>query len=195
MFSIVLLAALAGCTSRQFTTTPRAAVEQLLLSAAVDAAMERLELPEVAGKNVYLDFSNLQAYDVEYIRVAARARFAELGATLVGGPEQADLVAELASGGFGLEYKKGVVGLPSLPVPNSPIPSPELAAYKSVEQTAILKLLVFLRAGGRFIAARHYYAKAERDESFVLFWRHQRRDDVRRRWQRAELKVKPERVD
>jgi len=85
---------LVGCTSRAVTTTPRSAIEQLLLSAAVDKAMERLEVPEVVGKKVFLDFTNLQAYDAEYIKVATRARFANsprssahsLGRILIPGP-------------------------------------------------------------------------------------------------------------
>ena len=179
---------MAGCSSRHVTNTPRSAIEQMLLSAAVDKALAELDLPQVDGKHVLLDFTNLKAYDAEYIKVATRARFAELGAILTDKPDQADLIAEVASGALGIEFKKAVVGLPALPVPNSPLPLPEMAAYRSAEQTGIIKLLIFLHANGRFLAADHYYAKADRDESFLLWWRHQRNDDVREGWERAELK-------
>lgn len=180
---------LAGCTSRQFTTTPRTAIEQLLLSAAVDRAMARIELPEVSGKTVYLDFSNLSSYDSEYVKVATRARFSELGAVLAESADGADYVAEVASGGLGMEYKTGMIGLPALPVPSSPVPSPELALYRKVEQTGIMKLLVFVHSGGRFVSLHQYYARADRDEGFLLFWRFQGTDDIRQGWERADLEL------
>jgi len=183
------LLCLAGCTSRTLTSTPRSAIEQLLLSGAVDRSLEKLRLPEAIGKKVFLDFANLKAYDVEYIRAATRARFAKIGALLVEKPEDADLIAEVASGGLGLEYKSAMVGLPAMPVPNAPVPSPEVSAWKSVEQTGIFKLFIFIHAKGRFIAANHYYAKCDRDEGFTLWWRSQREDDIREGWEKADLKL------
>ena len=190
-FAVLLLVwmVLPGCVSRTFSTTPRTAVEQLLLSAAVDRAVERINLPELSGKTVFLDFANLKAYDAEYIRVATRARFSQLGARLVPAAEGADYVAEIASGAFGLEYKTSVVGLPAFPVPNSPVPTPEVSAMKSIEQTAILKLLVFVHSNGQFVASYHYYAKADRDESTILWWRFQKADDIRSTWQKADVKI------
>ncbi len=178
-----------GCSSRLVTNTSRSAIEQMLLTGAVDKAMTKLRLPEVAGKKVYVDFSRLQAVDAGYVQVAVRARLAELGAVLVDKPERAELTAEVASGALGTEYKNAVVGLPALPVPNSPIPLPAAPAYRATERTGIVKLLIFLHAQGKFVAANHYYAKADRGESFLLWWRFQRADEVREGWERADLKL------
>jgi len=178
----------AGCTSRQMTNTSRSAIEQMLLSAAVDRAMTKLVLPEVAGKKVFVDTANLKAYDAEYIRTAVRARLAEQGAILTDAAG-AELTAEVASGAQGTEFKNAIVGFPALPVPNSPVPFPEAALYKSVEQTGIVKLLIFVHAKGKFVAANTYYAKADRQERFVLWWRSQRIDDVRTGWERADAKL------
>jgi hypothetical protein len=114
---------------------------------------------------------------------------AQLGATLVPAPDQADLVAEVASGALGLEYKSGVVGLPAIPVPNSSVPFPEMPFYRTTEQTGIVKLLIFVHAQGKFVAANQYHAKADRDESFLMWYRYQRRDDVREGWERADLNL------
>ena len=178
--------AAAGCASRLVTNTSRSAIEQMLLSRAVDKALAKLELPELAGKRVNVDFANLKAYDQEYIKVATRARIAELGATLVAAPADAEFTVEVASGALGIEFKDSVIGLPPLPVPNSPIPLPEAALYRTIEQTGIFKLLIFVHQNGRFVAANHYYAKADRDESFILWWRYQRRDEIREGWEQAE---------
>ncbi len=185
---IVLLSA-GGCTSRQVTNTPRTAIEQLLLTRAVDKALSKFSLAEIRSKKVFLDFSNLEALGAGYIKTATRARFCKLGATLVEKPDEADLVAEVASGAYGTEYKKSLVGLPALPVPNSPVAFPESAFYKQTEQTGILKLLIFIHAKGKFVAADHFYAKADRTEGFILWWRFQHEDDVRWGWERADAKL------
>jgi hypothetical protein len=177
----------AGCASRVLTNTPRSAVEQLLLTRAVDKALDRFELSELDGAKVFPEFANLKAYDQEYIKVATRARLAGLGATLVEDASGADYVVEVASGGLGIEYKSGTVGLPPLPVPNSPLATPAANAYRTTEQTAIVKLLIFVHARGKLVACNQYYAKADRDESFILWWRFQRVDEVRGGWEQADL--------
>jgi len=179
----------AGCSSRTLTNTPRSAIEQMLLSGAVDRAMEKLDLPEVDGKDVFIDFNNLKSYDVEYVRVAVRARICQQGATLVEEADDADLIAEVSSGALGVEFKEGLIGIPPLPVPNAPVPIPAAPFYRTTEQTGIVKLLIFLHDRGRFVAANHYYARADRDESFLLWWRFQHADDVREGWERADLKL------
>lgn len=196
MGPIVLAAALlAGCSSRTLSTTSRTAIEQLLLSSAVDRAMERFELPMLRGRRVFVDFTNLKGTDAEYVKVAMRARIAQQGATLVDSGEKADLTVEVASGALALEHKTGMIGLPSLPVPQSSVPAPEMPLYKSIEQTAIMKLLVFVHQKGKFIAADQYYAKSDRDESFLLWWRFQRTDDVREGWERADVELSERKPD
>jgi len=119
-----------------------------------------------------------------------RARFAEIGAHLVENAEQADYVAEISSGALGTEYKSSILGIPAIPVPGSPTPLPELALARSIEQTGIVKLLVFVHSNGKAVSTGHYYGKVERDESFILWFRFQPKDDIRTRWEAADEKVK-----
>jgi hypothetical protein len=81
--------------------------------------------------------------------------------------------------------------MPPLPVPNSPVPMPAMPFYKTTEQTAIVKLLIFVHDSGKFVASHMYYAKADRDESFIMHWRSSQTDDVRTGWEQTELKLKP----
>jgi len=189
----ILLSLLAGCTTRTFTNTQRTAIEQLLLSGAVDKAVEKFDIPQIAGKRTYLNFTNLASYDVEYVRAVVRARFTQLGATLVESPDQAEYVAEITSGALGTEYKSTLLGIPSLPVPGSPAPLPELALYRGIEQTGIVKLLVFVYSGGRLVTTGCYYGKFERDENSLLWFQFQRRDDIRKAWEKADKKLKAQR--
>lgn len=179
-----------GCASRVVSNTPRTAIEQMLLSGAVDASLEKFTLPEMSGRKVFLDFSNLKAYDVEYITVATRARFARLGAILVAKPEEAEYTAEVASGGLGTEFKELLVGMPSIPVPNAQVSLPEAPLYRRDEQTGILKLLIFVHKDGQFVAAGEYFAKADRVEHILIFWRFTTGDDIAAEWKQADVKLK-----
>ena len=117
---------------------------------------------------------------------------AQIGAILADDAKVADYVVEVASGAMGNEYKSSMVGIPPLPVPNSPLPTPEAAWFRNIEQTGIVKLLIFVHSQGRFVALDHYYAKADREENFVLWFRFQRQDDIREGWEKAELKCEQE---
>jgi len=188
--AVLILIHLAGCSTRTISTTPRTAIEQMLLSTAVDTALEKFELPQVSGRNVYVDLTNLTGDDAQYMKVAVRARFAEIGATLTDTPDQAEFIAEIASGCLGTEYKSFIIGIPSIPIPGSPAPMPELSLFRKVEQTGIMKFLIFVHTEGRFVALDQYYARADRDESFLLWHRSQQKDDIRESWEKADAKIK-----
>ena len=186
---IVLMVILSGCSTRTVSNTPRTAIEQMLLSTAVDAALEKFELDEARGKKVYIDLANLSGPDSAYMKVAVRGRFAEIGAILASTADDADLTAEVASGCLGTEYKSFIIGIPSIPVPGSGIPTPEASVFRSVEQTGIMKFLIFVHAKGKFVALEQYYAKSDREESFFLWHRSQQKDNIRESWEKADAKI------
>ena len=189
VLSAVLLPA-GGCSSRLVTNPDRSAIEMMLLSGAVDKALARFYVPELINRKVFEDFTNLASYDVEYVRAATRARVCQIGAILVDSADEADYTVEVASGALSLEFKEAVIGLPALPVPNAPVPVPEAPLHRATEQTGIFKLFIFVHSHGKFVAANHYYAKIDRGESFVLWFRSQSRDEVREAWQRADTKLR-----
>jgi hypothetical protein len=191
---VLLSIVLAGCSSRTVSNTPRTAVEQMLLSAAVDAALEKFELPQAKDKKVYVDLTNLKGTGSEYMKVAVRGRFAQIGATLTDNADDADLTAEVASGCLGTEYKSFLIGIPSMPIPGSSVPTPEASVFRTAEQTGIMKFLIFVHAKGRFVALNQYYAKADREESFFLWFRSQQKDEIRESWEKADAKLKQEAI-
>ena len=137
-----------------------------------------------------MNVEHLQATDAPYIKVALRVRLGELGATIIHTEEKADYIVEVASGGLGTEYKTLHIGLPPMPMPGTPVPTPEVSVFKTAEQTGILKLLIYVHRKGQFISAHHYYAKYDRNEIFILWWRFQTKDDIRSGWERADLKLR-----
>ena len=183
---VVAIALSGGCSSRPVTNTPRSAIEQLLLSGAVDRALEKFDPPKIRGKKVYIDFSLLSCYDKEYVQLASRVRFAELGARLVDAADQADWVAQVASGALGTEFKSEAIGMPALPVPNSPVATPEMTAHRSGEQTGIAKLLIAIYEKGRLVSAVTCYDKCDRVESFVFGAKFEPTDEIREAWTEAD---------
>ncbi len=188
LLSLVLSFAV-GCSSRLVTNPSRSAIEMMLLSGAVDKALSRFSMPEFSNRKVFVDFTNLAAYDVEYVRAATRARVCEMGAILVDSADESDYVVEVASGALSIEFKENVIGLPALPVPNAPVPLPEAPLSRSTEQTGIFKLFIFVHSHGRFVSVNHYYAKIDREESIIMGIRSQEHDEVREAWQRADTKL------
>ena len=181
-----------GCTSRTVSNTPRTAIEQLLLSTAVDKALSKVQVPELAGEKAYLDFSDLRAYDGEYVESAFRACVAKNGLIVVEETDEADYTVRVSSGGLGNEYKEFLLGIPALPVPGSPMTLPEVALFKAVEQDGIFKLFVVFYADGKLVSANHYYDKVERDETFFLWMRFQPKDDIRKAWEEADAIIEKE---
>jgi hypothetical protein len=59
-----------------------------------------------------------------------------------------------------------------------------------VEQTGIMKFLIFVHAQGQFVALDQYYARSDRQESFFLWHRSQQKDNIRESWEKADAKVR-----
>jgi hypothetical protein len=129
------------------------------------------------------------------MKVAVRARFAEIGATLTDTSDQAEFTAEVASGCLGTEYKSFIIGIPSIPVPGSTTPTPEASIFRKVEQTGIMKFIIFVHARGQFVTLDQYYARSDRDESFFLWHRSQQKDSIRESWEKADAKIRQKHTD
>lgn len=139
-----LLAALAlGCSSTRETTPQRTATEQILLSRAVDRAVERLKISLPPGTTVYLDPSRFEAYDRGYAVSAIRDRFLASGARMVDARSEAQVIVEIRSGALSTDENEALVGIPSfsLPIPLAgDLETPELALLKQNSRRGIAKI-------------------------------------------------------
>jgi len=141
---------LAGCTTNRVTEPYQTATEQLLVSSAVDHAIDNLKPPIPRGSKVYVD---TEFFDGEnggtdvvlprYTIGAVRDLILRTGGDLVDDRKAADLIVELRNGGQAIDHKTVMVGLPTIPVPiplTGTVQTPELAFYKRDEQRSISKL-------------------------------------------------------
>lgn len=180
---------LIGCEQRPLTHTSRGAIEQLVLSGAVDDALDKFEMRQLRRQKVFVDTQFVDGTDAPYVKMATRVRVGELGAILVESADEADYVLQIARGALGTEYKSSVVGLPALPVPNSPVATPEAPAWSSGKLSGIAKLFIAVYEKGKLVEAFHYYDKCVWEESNVMGKRYSREDEVREEWDEAEQKL------
>ncbi len=142
--SIVALLALilfGGCATTRYSDTSRTGMEQLLISNAVDQALDRVEFPQLAGQSVFIDDKYIECIDKAYVVGCVRHRVLACGAKLADKADSADIVLEVRSGGVGTDKVEAFFGIPpiALPLP-MPVNLPEIRLVGRQTQTGTAKL-------------------------------------------------------
>jgi hypothetical protein len=143
-------AAMIGCGTTRSTDTTRTATEQLLISDAIDRAVQTVNLQTLAGQSVYLDDSRLgDVVDRNYLISTLRQHLLASGCSLRAERDQADYVVEARAGAIGTDRNDLLFGVPSMNVPQifpmQPVPAaiPEVPIAKRRDQRGIAKIAVF----------------------------------------------------
>ena len=140
----VLLAS--GCGTVRETLPARSAMEELLISAAADDAVAKMDPELFAGKTVALDTANLKCSDKEYVVQRLRAQLLNAGARLVPASDDADIVLEAASGAMSMNKREYLFGVPALPFPvpfgSDTLKIPEIPLWKRISYRGRAKLLL-----------------------------------------------------
>src|SRR5262249_44141529 len=89
---LALLLLVCGCVSIKESDTARTGVEQLLISSAVDRALDKVDLTPVRGAKVFVEPKYLDCVDKNYVLVSLNQRLLKGGSTLVEKSEDADVV-------------------------------------------------------------------------------------------------------
>ncbi len=145
---IVLAASAVGCGTTRWSDTARTATEQLLLSTAVDRAIDNMDFRALADKYVYLDPQYLDCVDNKYVVSTLRQHMLSEGCILMSDAASADLVVEVRSGAIGTDHHDVLLGVPAISVPGStmagmPSAIPEIPFAKTTSQRGIAKLACF----------------------------------------------------
>jgi hypothetical protein len=141
--TVAILAAaflFSGCTTTRTTDTARTGMEQLLISNAIDQTLDKVALPQVAGRKVFVDDKYLEAVDKGYILGSLRQKLMSAGAHVVDAKEGSDLTMEIFSGGVGTDNVESYLGVPGLTVPGMPVEIPEVRVYEKKSQFGTAKL-------------------------------------------------------
>ena len=134
---------LAGCATTKETDTARTGIEQLLISSAVDDALDKIDLTPIRGAKVHLEEKYLDCVDKNYVIVAMQERLFANGCVLAAKPEEADVIMHVTSGGVGTDRQEKYVGISEIPLPPpSPIMIPQVSILSRTRANGTAKLRI-----------------------------------------------------
>ena len=146
----VVLPVLAGCGTTRSTDTMRTATEQLLISDAIDRAVQEVDFRPLSGQTVYLDSSMLEdVTDRNYLVSTVRQHLLASGCTLRNERDEADFIVEARAGAVGTDRNDLLFGIPAtnvpqiLPLQGMPAAIPEVPLAKRRDQRGIAKISMF----------------------------------------------------
>jgi hypothetical protein len=145
-----LCAVVAGCGTTKWSDTPRTATEQLLISTAVDRAIDNMNFKPLAGKDIFFDATYLEGIvDKSYVISSLRQHMLAQGCVIVPSRELATYVVEARAGAVGTNHHDVMLGVPALSLPGASlmpgVPSaiPEIAFAKTTDQKGVAKIAAF----------------------------------------------------
>ncbi len=142
---------LAGCGTTRTTDSGRTATEQLLISDAIDRAVDSINLQILAGQTVYFDDSLVtKITDSEYLVGSVRQQLLANGCVLKDSRSEADYVVEVRAGAIGTDRNDLLFGIPAFQVPQvlpvaSSVPAaiPEIPFAKRSQQRGVAKIALY----------------------------------------------------
>lgn len=147
---VASLATFAGCGTTRTSNTARTATEQLLISDAVDRAVQSIDFTVLRGETVFFDERHLaDAVDKSYLISSFRQHLLASGCVLKEAKDQATYVVEPRVGAVGTDSYDLLFGIPAVNVPQvglaSPLPAaiPEIPFAKRRDQQGIAKIAAF----------------------------------------------------
>lgn len=160
-----------GCTSTKSSNTARTGMEQMLISNAVDQALDKTDYRVFSGQNVFIDDKYLECVDKPYVLGSIRHRSLVAGANLVAKAEDADIIIEPRSGSVGTDNKDSFIGMPQMSLPGPlPISIPEVRLMSRTSQTATAKLgVVAYDAKTKHVLGQGGMAMAKADDNNWTF--------------------------
>ena len=176
--------ALANCTTVRESNPDHTATEQLLVSTAVDRAVERMNLNIPEGTNVFLAGDQLDGSDGKYATAAIRDHLLRRGAHLVADRGKAAAVVEIRAGALSVDDRQLLVGTQGF---NVPIPFagqfgfPEIALYKEKERLGVAKIAAvgYSVPEGKLIdSSGSQFGYSHQNEQVLLFFFSWRSSDL-----------------
>ena len=187
-FMVAVLAPLVGgcALTQEVTRTPRSAIEQLLLTQAVERSLTDVTVPLLEGAAVRVEVSGLQtdrvnmhlskedtdfgvidspSWDLAYVRDAVSARLGELGYLIKNTMNETDFLVRVKVESMGTNQGKTFFGLPAIQSVIIPFALPQITLYQKLGQLAHVRLHLdlyesrsgrFVRSTSKFIGSAYY---------------------------------------
>ena len=150
LICLLVVSLVAGCGTTRISDTMRTGTEQMLLSTAIERAVNDMDFSLLEGKDVFFDPQYLKGVSDEgYIVSSIRQRLLAEGARLKVNRDDAIYVVEARAGTVGTNRQDVLIGVPQVSLPSggmiTGVPSaiPEIPLAKKTQQKGIVKLAAF----------------------------------------------------
>ena len=137
--SAMLLCAGLGCTTTATSNTKRTGTEQLLVSNAIDRALEQADFSSLAGRRVFVDPQFLDCVDQNYVVASTRHHLLRSGALVVDKIDDCRIRLEIRTGAVGTDTSEAFLGVPEITLPGL-MTLPEVQIATRSRQTGTAKL-------------------------------------------------------
>jgi len=137
---------LSGCGTTSGSDTKRTAIEQLLVSDAIERAVMKIDLSPLAGRKVFLDTTVLaNVEDKDYLTSVVRQHVLGSGCILAAKRDDAEIIVESRAGALGTDRHSVMLGMPATSVEfaGNGTSIPELSIVKRGDQRAVAKINLF----------------------------------------------------
>lgn len=128
-----------GCTSTKTTNTARSSTEQMLVSNAVDQALDKVDFQPFADHAVFLDEKYVDCVDKAFVISSVRHRLLHAGARLVDKIDESELVVEPRTGVVGTAGSEQFLGVPEITLPGL-MAIPEVRVLTRTRQVGVAKI-------------------------------------------------------
>jgi hypothetical protein len=144
-FIIGILLTLSSCThTYQFTYTKKSGIEQLLVTKAVDEAIQRMTV-DIKGSKVFVDASCLMRDEQSYIKKAFEHWFLNGGVSIAEYSWDADYIVSVLVRVAGTDGDQFFLGVPSIPIPLATnISTPALTIFSGMIQEGRVEMEVMI---------------------------------------------------
>lgn len=170
ILSVVCPMIISGCTSAKRSNTARTAVEQLLISNAIDQSLDKVNFTPFGGHMVYVEEKYVDSVDKAYLVGSLRHRLLASGARLTDKAEDAEITVELRSGGIGTDTAESFLGTPEIALPGM-LTIPEVRLLTKTIQSGTAKIgLVAIDNKSRQVLGQGGMALSQSDDNnwFVM---------------------------
>ena len=178
VFALAVLSV--GCAlTQEVTKTPRNAIEQLLLSQALEGALEGVTLPIPEGEAIRVEVTGLQtdrvhlhmdeyderlgvidssSWDLGFVRDAVAGRLGALGYRVQKAEEASQYLIRILVHAMGTNQGKTFFGIPPIQSLIIPFALPQITLYQKLNQLAHVRLHldIFETGTGRFVQSTHW---------------------------------------
>jgi len=145
LFFVAMLLTFSSCThTYQYTYTKKSGIEQLLVTKAVDEAIQKMTV-DIKGSRVFVDVACLMKDEQSYIKKAFEHWFLDAGVFIAEYPWNADYIVSVLVRVAGTDGDQIALGIPSVPVPLTiSITTPALTVYSAMIQEGRVEMEVMI---------------------------------------------------